>query len=103
MRGLTIILESTAPTRMCLAYEMALVNLALGARARIFYTSEAVARLSTPDPLRQEALVAGVTLIACQAALAESRLSLADCETQIIAGGLVSLMQELGDDRLIVV
>ena len=103
VRGLTIILESDAPQRARLAYEMALVQRAMGSEATLFITGGAVTTLATPSTARDESHDGGVRLIVCQTALAEARLSLTTLDPRIEAGGLVSLMQGLGDDRLVVI
>ena len=102
MRGLRLILMSNDAGRVRLAYEMALVQQALGGAVHLFVTGAAVATLTKPDNLRDEALSAGAQIIACQTALAEHDISIADLDPRIGAGGLVSVMQGLGDDRLIV-
>jgi len=103
IQGLTIILESDTPSRTQLAYEMALVQAALGGRASLFVTGRAVPTLATPDALCVEALAAGVKIIVCQAGLATHQLSMTDIDPRVEAGGLASLMQGLNDDRLVVV
>ena len=101
--GLTIIIESADAGRVRLAYEMALVHMALNGRVTLFFTGAAMETLERPDAQREAALEAGARLIACQTALAEAGLSMTRLDLHIEAGGLVSLMQGLGNDRLVVI
>ena len=103
MRDLTIILESGTPQRMRVAFEMALVQRALGGQATLFVTGAAVAALESPHPARDEALAAGVRIVVCQTALADAGMSLETFDPRIEAGGFVSVMQRLGDERLVVI
>jgi predicted peroxiredoxin len=101
--GLTIILECADAGRVRLAYEMVLVQRALDKKATLFFTGASVGTLERPDAQREAALEAGARLIACQTALAEAGLSMTRLDVHIEAGGLVSLMQGLGEGRLVVI
>ena len=99
-RGLTLILADRAKLR--LALELALVQVALGGRARLFASGASVAALRDDErALRDEALGAGVVLSVCQTGLAEIGGNAADFDARISFAGLVSLIATLGDDRLV--
>lgn len=120
--GLTILWQQfgdpTTPNR--LVFELALVQLALGGRATIFVTGPAVALLKQASTkhdqliptllgapqihaLLDELLDAGARLIVCQTAAAAHHLVMDDLDPRIVAGGLLSVMQALSDDRLVVI
>lgn len=123
--GLTVIWQGNAssndqafPSRLPL--EMGLVQLALGGRARIFVTGPAVAHLRRASKPRDELipkmlglpqlhamldefLAAGGRVVVCQTAAASHKMAMDTLDPRIEAGGLVSLMQGLGDDRLVVI
>jgi predicted peroxiredoxin len=120
MRGLTIIVADASPERFRTALSLAAAQAALGGGARIFCQGEAVslvrlpigsleddrhgaAGLPTLALLFEEALGLGVELIACQSGLLLTNTDAATLDTRIHFGGLVSLMQSLGDDRLVCV
>lgn len=118
MTGLTIILASSEPERARAALTLAISHAALGGRARLFAHERAVAMLapSTGDP-DAEALAAaglpdrirllrmahdeGVMLIACQTGLALTSIALPDLAPGCEAGGMMSLLATLGEDRLV--
>ena len=117
-RGLTIVVADTAPDRFRCALNLALVQAALGGAARLFLDGAAVSLLCrsaidrepAPDAgwpklaaLHDEALDAGVRVILCQSGLATIGADLSDYDPRIEAGGMVSLLQTLGEDRLVVV
>lgn len=99
MRGLTILVATADPARFRTALMLASAQAALGASARVYAHEDAV-RLLVPGELMTTARELGVTLIACQTGLAEAGLPLPD---GVEGGGLVSLLAELGDDRLVTV
>jgi predicted peroxiredoxin len=122
IKGLTIIWEQfeahTAPNR--LVFEMALVQRALGGRVTLFVTGHAVAHLKQAATKRDqlipklvgvpqmhtllaEVLDSGARVIVCQTAAASQKMAMDTLDPRIEAGGLVSLMQGLGDDRLVVI
>lgn len=97
MRGLTII--CTRADAMQPALTLAMAQAALGGRARLFAQGRAVTGLA--DPLIAEAAALEVELLACQTGLAEAGLDLATLDTRIAAAGPVSVLQSLGEDRLV--
>ncbi len=120
--GLTIIWEQfnehVAPNR--LVFDMALVQLALGGAVTVFVTGHAIAHLKQAATKRDqlipklvkvpqihhlidELLDGGARLIVCQSAAAAHKLTMDALDPRIEVGGLVSLMQGLGDDRLVVI
>lgn len=99
MRGLTIILVE--PERLEAALTLAMAQAALGGRARLFAQGAAVTALGTGHALVPEALSLGVEMLACQTGLAEAGLSLAALDPRIAAAGPVSVLQSLGEDRLL--
>lgn len=117
MRGLTIIVATPDSARFHAALSIAAAAAATGAAVRVYLHADAVALaaggqahpdearftaggLPTLDQLRADALAMGVRLIACQTGLAMEGRILPD-NTE--AGGLVSLMASLGDDRLVTI
>ena len=97
MRGLTIIVVTADPGRWRAALTLASAQAALGGRTRV-YCHEAAVSLLQPSDLLDTARELGVTLIACQTGLAAHNLPLPDFAE---AGGLVSLLADLGGDRLV--
>jgi predicted peroxiredoxin len=120
MRGLTIVVADISSERFRSALNMALAQAALGGSARIFLDGEAVsiirqpiagweddayeeAGLPTLPKLYAEALDAGVRIILCQSGLAMTGAEPRDYDARVEFGGMVSLMAELGEDRLVAV
>lgn len=97
MRGLTIV--CTRADAMEPALTLAMAQAALGGRARLFAQGAAVVALD--GPLVAEAAALGVELFACQTGLADAGLNLATMATGIAAAGPVSVLQTLGEDRLV--
>jgi predicted peroxiredoxin len=116
LRGLTVVVAETH--RLRVALEMAAAAAALGGAARVFCQGEAVvalaplrsardadhaeAGLPTLAGLFEEAVGLGVEVIACQSGLHLMGIDAATLDPRIGFGGLVSLMQTLGDARLVV-
>ena len=117
MRGLTIIAATADSERFRAALSLACAHAALGGRARL-YCHEGAVRLLLPgeDPddaqriaaglptraqLLHEAVESGVALIACQTGLAAAGIPFDTLPPGIAPGGLVSLLAELGEDRLV--
>lgn len=117
MRGLTLIAATADAERFRTALSLACAHAALGGRAR-FYCHEAAVRLLLPGEdaddaqriasglptrahLLNEARDSGVALIACQSGLAAAGIPFNSLPPHIEAGGLVSLLAGLGDDRLV--
>ena len=117
MRGLTILVATADPARFRAALSTAAAAAALGSSARVFLQEEAVAlleRSDDPDAARLHAaglpdesellaiaLESGVKLIVCQSGLALAGLELHALPAGTEAGGLVSVLATLGDDRLL--
>jgi peroxiredoxin family protein len=100
MRGLTIVVASKEAERFGAACTMASANAALGGRTRLYLHELAVAVLGAEHELLATARELGVEVIACQTGLAAHAMTLPD---GVVAGGMVSLLAELGDDRLITI
>jgi predicted peroxiredoxin len=118
MRGLTVVV--TRPDALRAGLELAAANAALGGRARVFAQGEAVAALPLPlrdphDPdyaaaglptlaeLFEEALALGVEAIACQSGCALMGVTPDMINVRVAFGGPISVLKELGEDRLIAV
>lgn len=117
MRGLTIIVATAEAERFHAALSIAAAQVALGGTARVYLHGGAAALLddlAAPDDERRassglptlaqlfdEALLLGVTMIACQSGIALAGLGHDRLDHRIQPGGLVSLMAALGDDRLL--
>lgn len=118
MRGLTILIPSDDRVRFRAALSLACAQGALGGRVRLFCQEEAVSLLiDRPDPDRAtlterglpdipELIAAardiGVMLIVCQTGLSAASLGIDIMCEGIEAGGLVSVLATLDDDRLVV-
>lgn len=98
MRGLTIVVATADPDRFAAALTLASAAAALGARTRLYCHDAAVGLLGEPVPLLATAREIGVTLVACQSGLADAGFALPD---GVEAGGMVGLLAELADDRLV--
>lgn len=120
VRGLTIIVAAPAPERFRTALSIAAAHAALGGRVRVFCQGEAVAVLRLPirgsrddahgdaglpvlSTLFEEALGLGVVVIACQSGLQLTATDPASLDRRIGFGGLVGLLQGLGEDRLLAI
>ena len=117
MRGLTVILAEPDGERMRAALTLVAANAALGQRARLFFQGEAVRLLVDPAAPRdaahaaaglpalaalfEESLGLGVEIIACQSGLHLAGLAADGLDARIGYGGAVSVMQTLGEDRLL--
>ena len=119
MRGLTIVVADVSSERFRCALNLALATAALGGGARLFLDGEAVSILRQPivgwedesyaaaglptlPALCGEALDAGVRLILCQSGMAMAGAEPRDYDGRVEFSGMVSLIAELGDDRLVV-
>ena len=120
MRGLTIIIADISSVRFRAALSVAASQAALGGKVRLFLSGEAVdlirmpvdgwddddhAAIGQPDlaALYSEALEAGVGFIVCQTGMALCRAKMSDFDPRVEAGGMVSLLATLGDDRLLTI
>jgi predicted peroxiredoxin len=118
MRGLTLIVTGRDPERLRAALTLAAAHAALEGRTRLFCQGEAVeplapwarvpndadhqaAGLPTLGQLIEEALGLGVEILACQSGLALMRIPADALDPRIASGGPVSLLQTLGEDRLV--
>lgn len=116
MRGLTILVASAEPARFRAALATAAAAAALGGRARVFLQEDAVTLFASGDPdttrleaaglpgraaLLAVAQESGVELLVCQSGLALAGLAIDALPAGTQAGGLVSLLATLGDDRLL--
>lgn len=119
MRGLTIIVAGADGDRLHAALSLAAAHVALGGRGRLFLQAEAVtllcppiiaagdaarqaAGLATLDQMLLEALDLGVELVVCQSGLAMSGLVASELDPRIAAEGMIGLLTDLGDDRLVI-
>ena len=100
MRGLTLLIATAEPARLRAALTLASANAALGGRTRVYFHEEAVPALLTGEPLIATALETGALLIACQTGLAAANLTADRLPEGVETGGLISLLADLGDDRL---
>lgn len=119
MRGLTILVVSADADRFRAALSLACAHAALGERTRLYCHELAVhlivagndpdddalraSGLPTRAQLLDEARESGVEIIACQTGLAAAGIAFDTLPAGIEAGGLVSLLAELGDDRLVTI
>jgi predicted peroxiredoxin len=118
VRGLTIVVAEASPPRFRTALTLAAAQAALGGRARLFLDGGAVALLrphlrDVADPafvtagmpaladLLEEALCIGVEVNACQSGLALTGTDAAMLDPRIGYGGMIGLLQTLGEDRLV--
>ncbi|SFR84240.1 DsrE family protein [Sphingomonas jatrophae] len=118
VRGLTVTLAAADPERLRAALNLACAAAALGGRARLFLDGSAVALaggklesaedgayaaagLPTLAQLMDEALALGVEPILCQSGLQLAGISMATVDPRFASGGLVSLIETLGEDRLV--
>lgn len=119
MTGLTILLVATDPAGARAALTLAVSQAALGGRVRLYGHERAVtmllpgqdgdeilladAGLPGRAALIDMALEAGVTITACQTGLALCGLGIGNLVAGVQAGGLMSILADLGDDRLVVI
>ena len=117
MRGLTLFIETTDPARFRAALTLACAQRALGGRVRLFCHEQAVSMLAPgkdagdaargdqglPDRSQLLAMArdSGVVLIACQTGLALTGRAQTDLLEGVEIGGHLTLLAELGDDRLL--
>jgi predicted peroxiredoxin len=99
MRGLTVIVATDDVARFDAALTLASASAALGTPTRLYFHQDAVTLLADADALATPREL-GVTLIACQSGLADRSQAL---PPGVEAGGMVSLLAGLGEDRLTVI
>lgn len=120
-RGSTIIVAAPDGVRFRVAMTLALAQSALGGRVRVYCHEASVALLARAErgdedraalaanglPNRLDlitmAVSSGVSLIACQTGLAIAGLAIADLAEGVEAGGMMALMADLGNDRIVTV
>lgn len=120
MRGLRIVLSTPDAERFRGVLTLAAAHAALGGSAAILFQADAVALLAPPiaaprdaahcaaglpdlAALMEEALAAGVVLVACQSGLALCGLSAEALDPRVAVGGPMSFLQQTGDDdRLLI-
>lgn len=98
MRGLTIVVATADAERFGAACALASAQAALGGRVRLYLHDAAIAVLAEEHLLLETAQELGVAVIACQTGLAAHGVPLPD---GVEAGGMVSLLATLGEDRLV--
>lgn len=116
LSGITIVVATAEPERFRTALIMALSQVALGGRTRLFMQEQAVRLLHGDDSadyapaglpgraaMLADALEAGVEIIGCQSGLALIGTQASEFDHRIAWGGMIELLQSLSDDRLIVV
>lgn len=121
MPGLSIVVLTDDAERFRGALTLALAQAALGSSVRLFLQLDAVRLLAPTAPaprddnhaahglptlavLIDEALEAGIAIIACQSGLALAGLEAAALDTRIEAGGPLSFLQGLApEERLLVI
>jgi predicted peroxiredoxin len=116
VRGLTIIVADTSPDCFRAALSIASAHAALGGNARLFLHGLAVPLAQSPAEdderyvaagqgkladLLDTALDLGVRVILCQSGMELAGMTADACDPRLNQGGLVNLMQTLGDDRLL--
>ncbi|HEX5537222.1 MAG TPA: DsrE family protein [Sphingobium sp.] len=121
MPGLNILVLTPDAERFRGVLTLALAHAALGGEARLFLQLDAVRLIAPPVEAREdrnhvahglptlaklieEALDAGITVIACQSGLALAAMDAARLDPRVEAGGPISFLQQMkGSDRLIAV
>lgn len=121
MTGLTVIVTTPDPVRFRAGVTLAIAQRALGGRVRLYCHEASVVLLEQAPrddddsaalsaaglPDRQEliamAQASGVTLIVCQTGIAMMGLAMDDLAAGVEAGGMMGLLADLGDDRLVAV
>lgn len=116
MTGLTIIVASGDGERFRTALVMALAQAALGGGVRIFLQERAVGLLEGDDAdayaaaglpgraaMLADALDTGIAIIGCQSGLALIGRHASDFDPRIGWAGMVSLLHDLGNDRLVAI
>ena len=97
MRGLTVIVAGGHAARFEAALTLATAQAALGGRVRV-YLHDAAVTLPLSGALIDTARELGVAFLACQTALDTHGVHPPDW---VDGGGMVGLLADLGDDRLV--
>ena len=102
--GLAIIVATPDAVRFQTALTLAAAHAALGKSTRLLLDGDAV-RLAADPPgdLLESCLELGVTITLCQSGLAAAGLDAGALDARFNYGGMVGLLAELGDDRLVIV
>ena len=121
MKGLAIIVASPDPARFRAALTLAVAQTALGGQVRLYCHEASVALLARAERTDDDsvtltaaglpdrhglitmALASGVILIACQTGLAVAGLAMDDLATGVEAGGMMALLADLRDERLVTI
>lgn len=98
-RGLILIVATTDPQRFDAAVALAAAEAALGGAALVYLHRGAVALMG--EAVLHSAMDGGVRVIACQTGLAEAGLDLTRFDARIEGGGMVGLLMNLSDERLV--
>ena len=119
MPGVTIVVAAPDGARLHAALSVAAAEVALGRSARLFLQADAVSLLrrpvTMPDDQRYaaaglprladmvaEALAMGVLITACQSGLALAGMEAGELPKGVETGGLVELLAEAKEDRLLI-
>ena len=104
MTGLAIIVATPDPLRFRTALTLAAAHAALGKRTRMLLDGDAVRLAVDPrDDILETCLELGATITLCQSGLAAAELDAGSLDARFDYGGMIRLLADLGDDRLIVV
>lgn len=119
MRGLTIVVVSADRERFRAALTLACANAALGGSTTVYAHERAVSLLVPADDpgdaeladaglpgrraLISTAIESGVRLVACQTGLSLAGVTATDLAEGTETDGLVALLSQIGDDRLVTV
>jgi hypothetical protein len=103
MTGLAIIVAGVDVARFRTALTLAAAHAALGGRTRLLLDGEAVRLAVLPqDELIESCFDLGATITLCQSGLAAAGLEAAALDPRFDYGGMVGLLADLGDDRLVI-
>lgn len=97
MRGLTVLVTRADGDNFSAALALACSNAALGGQTRLYCHGSAVTLL-LPSPALTQAVEMDVKIVACQSGLAMHDMPIPDFAE---AGGMISLLADLGEDRLV--
>ncbi|WP_116091702.1 peroxiredoxin [Sphingomonas crusticola] len=104
MTGLAIIVATPDPVRFRTALTLAAAHAALGGRTRLLLDGEAVRLAATSGAeLLDSCFDLGATVTLCQGGLAAAGLDATALDARFDYGGMVGLLADLGQDRLVVV
>lgn len=98
---LYVVVATIDAARIGCAIRLAMAQAALGGSAMLYFDEVATAAL--PRTELTEAVAMGVRVIVCQTGAAVHGVDLSTLPPEVEAGGMVSLIAELGNARLVVV